>query len=101
MVFAIVRTVSLNGTTTEGQVSTQWLILWGAVEGMVAILVGCLPAFAIFVRGRVEASRVQYGSYPTPNQSSRPTRLSNARSKERVRAESLQLQDVEFEGDRG
>jgi hypothetical protein len=100
MVFAIVRTVSLDGTTTKGQVSTQWLILWGAVEGMVAILVGCLPAFAIFVRGRVEASRVHYGSYPTPNQSSRPTKLSNARRKERARAESLQLQDVEFEGDR-
>lgn len=35
MVFAIVRSVSLDKTTNGGQVSTQWLILWGAIEGMV------------------------------------------------------------------
>lgn len=101
MIFAIVRSVSLDGTTTAGQVSTQWLILWGAIEGMVAILVGCLPAFAIFVRGRVEASRAQYGSYPSGTQSSRPTKLNTGRSKDRARAESVQLQDVDVEGDRG
>lgn len=35
MVFAVVRVVSLNKSTSGGQVSTTWLILWGGIEGCV------------------------------------------------------------------
>ena len=117
MVFATVRTVSLNSTTTGGQVSTQWLILWGAIEGVVgklpiyrlsvgvmsianptytAIIVGCLPAFAIFIRGRVTASRVQnYGSYPPVSGPSTNDRsLKSSRQKSKIRTESMQLDDM-------
>ncbi|KIN08814.1 hypothetical protein OIDMADRAFT_76981, partial [Oidiodendron maius Zn] len=60
MVTAIVRSVSLESTSGGGQVSTTWLMLWAAIEGAIAIIVGCLPSFAIFIRGRVSASRAQY-----------------------------------------
>lgn len=64
MVFAIVRVVSLNISTSGGQVSTEWLILWAGIEGVVGILVGCLPAFAIFLRGRIAAARnIKYPPY--------------------------------------
>lgn len=35
MVCAIVRCVSLNSSVKGGQVSTTWLILWAAIEGVV------------------------------------------------------------------
>ncbi|CAM1503358.1 Fc.00g081340.m01.CDS01 [Cosmosporella sp. VM-42] len=57
MVTAIIRSVSLESSVNSGQVSTTWLMLWAAIEGAVAIVVGCLPSFAIFIRGRVAASR--------------------------------------------
>ncbi|KAK3179175.1 hypothetical protein K4F52_009364 [Lecanicillium sp. MT-2017a] len=57
MVTAIIRSVSLDSSTSGGQVSTTWLMLWAGIEGAVAILVGCLPSFAVFIRGRVAASR--------------------------------------------
>lgn len=94
MIFAIVRSVSLDATTASGQVSTEWLIFWGAIEGTVAILVGCLPAFAIFIKGRVKASRVQYGSYPTPNNSKRGTTDEN-RHNQRGETGSIQLQEID------
>lgn len=34
-----------------------WILQWGGIEAAVAIAVGCLPSFAIFLRGRVAASR--------------------------------------------
>ncbi|KAG9242388.1 hypothetical protein BJ878DRAFT_425997 [Calycina marina] len=64
--FALVRTVSLEGTTTGGQVSTQWLILWGAIESMVSIIVGCLPSYAIVIRRRVEEVRARRNSQTWP-----------------------------------
>jgi len=108
MIFAIVRTVSLEGTTSGGQVSTQWLILWGAIEGMVAIIVGCLPSFAIFIRSQVEASRIRRNSITHLPQSSvigpatYATKTSefdsfhSNRAKSRMRIESLQLHDFEI-----
>jgi len=107
MIFAIVRTVSLEGTTSGGQVSTQWLILWGAIEGMVAIIVGCLPSFAIFIRSQVEASRLRRNSitYPPPASTASPTYTSkfsefdsfhSEHTKSRMRIESLQLDDFEI-----
>lgn len=126
MVFAIVRVVSLNSSVNGGQVSTTWLILWGGIEGSVgmcntqcwlclresfpgdssitnlitqtALIVGCLPSFAIFIRGRVEASRVQYGTY-TVNSSAKGSKpashLQSSRNKSQARTESVMLDEVE------
>lgn len=126
MVFAIVRVVSLNSSVNGGQVSTQWLMLWAAIEGVVgmslskntnhlkqqttaltcfvslaAILVGCLPSFAIFIRGRVEDSRVQYNPYPAISSSKGSNPLSNiqnSRMKSAARNESFMLEDMESNG---
>ncbi|KAF7559901.1 hypothetical protein G7046_g4249 [Stylonectria norvegica] len=62
MITAIIRSVSLESSVASGQVSTTWLMLWAAIEGAVAIIVGCLPSFAIFIRGRVTASRDRHQS---------------------------------------
>jgi hypothetical protein len=100
MVFAIVRSVSLDahpeqGNSTGGQVSTQWLIFWGAIEGMVAIIVGCLPSFAISIRRSVGASRIQnYGSYPVKGGSSNIPSIQSSRQRYKLRTESLQLDEL-------
>ena len=49
MVFAIVRVVSLDASTSAGQVSTSWLILWGGVEGAVGMIFSSLPALYQFL----------------------------------------------------
>ncbi|KAL7943910.1 hypothetical protein V8C42DRAFT_327149 [Trichoderma barbatum] len=59
MVTAIIRSVTLESSSTSGQVSTTWLIMWAAIEGAIAMIVGCLPSFAVFIHGRVAASRAQ------------------------------------------
>ncbi|KFY24795.1 hypothetical protein V493_05029 [Pseudogymnoascus sp. VKM F-4281 (FW-2241)] len=101
MVFAIVRVISLNSSVNGGQVSTQWLMLWGGIEGAVAIIVGCLPSFAIFIRGHVEESRVQYES-PPANASSKGnnalTHLQHSRIKSAARNESVLLEDMDSNG---
>ncbi|KFY21035.1 hypothetical protein V491_03212 [Pseudogymnoascus sp. VKM F-3775] len=101
MVFAVVRVVSLNSSVNGGQVSTQWLMLWAAIEGVVAIIVGCLPSFAIFIRGRVEDSRVQYNPYPAiaSSKGSNPlSNIQNSRMKSAARNESFMLEDMESNG---
>ncbi|KFZ24021.1 hypothetical protein V502_01503 [Pseudogymnoascus sp. VKM F-4520 (FW-2644)] len=101
MVFAIVRVISLNSSVNGGQVSTQWLMLWAGIEGAVAIIVGCLPSFAIFIRGRVEESHVQYDPYPANSSSkaSNPlTHLQHSRIKSAARNESVMLEDMESNG---
>lgn len=35
MIFAIIRTVSLDRSAADGEVSTTWLIFWAAIEGVV------------------------------------------------------------------
>lgn len=111
MIFAIVRSVSLEGTNSGGQVSTQWLILWGAIEGMVAIIVGCLPSFAIFIRSQVEATRTRRNSvtFPAPlsttidareftsqTKSSGFDSFQSERTKPRTPIDSLHLDDIEL-----
>ncbi|KAM3519963.1 hypothetical protein NHJ13051_007151 [Beauveria bassiana] len=59
MATAIIRSVSLYFSSSAGQVSTTWLMLWAGIEGVVAMIVGCLPSFVIFIHGRVAASKVQ------------------------------------------
>ncbi|PMB67176.1 hypothetical protein BM221_006838 [Beauveria bassiana] len=55
MATAIIRSVSLYFSSSAGQVSTTWLMLWAGIEGVV----GCLPSFVIFIHGRIAASKVQ------------------------------------------
>ncbi|KND86517.1 hypothetical protein TOPH_08858 [Tolypocladium ophioglossoides CBS 100239] len=88
MVTAIIRSVSLKSSSSSGQVSTTWLMLWAAIEGAVAIIVGCLPSFAVFIRGRVTASRAQDGGSSNMNpsgyhsQTKSPERAGSVRSQE-------------------
>lgn len=117
MIFAVVRVVSLNSDTKNGEVSTSWLILWGAIEGAIgmserregreqraytdekehiAIIVGCLPSFAIFIRGHVAASRGPSYPYATSNPSTGiKSSTYSSRAKARARVESINLNDVE------
>ncbi|TQV97832.1 CFEM domain-containing protein [Cordyceps javanica] len=88
MVTAIIRSVSLNSSSSTGQVSTTWLMLWAGIEGAVAIIVGCLPSFAIFIRGRVVASKAQY-----EDNSNQSPQQYNSQPKSRDRTNSLGSQD--------
>ncbi len=63
MVAAIIRSVSLYGSINGGQVSTTWLMFWAAVECGIAIIVGCLPSFAIFIRAKIESSKASGTPY--------------------------------------
>jgi hypothetical protein len=75
MIVSVVRVVTLNSSTKEGSVTTLWSVVEAAVGistlfsvnseqsadfMLIALIVGCLPSFAIFIRGRMEASRVEY-----------------------------------------
>ncbi|KAL7952499.1 hypothetical protein V8C34DRAFT_318980 [Trichoderma compactum] len=66
MVTAIIRSVTLESSSTSGQVSTTWLIMVRirmlTLNSCKAMIVGCLPSFAVFIHGRVAASRAQYAS---------------------------------------
>ncbi|KAE9363007.1 hypothetical protein N431DRAFT_390519 [Stipitochalara longipes BDJ] len=88
MIVAIIRVISLDSSKKNGDVSPTWLILFAVIEGTVALIVGCLPSFAIFIRGRVEASRTPYFDASTSH-------ISSARAKAQVRTESIMLEDVE------
>ena len=66
MVFAIVRVVSLDVSTSGGQVSTTWRILWGGIEGAVGMLVSIhhirlsfwpsLPLSSLFIPKYISSS---------------------------------------------
>lgn len=60
---------------------------------LVAIVVGCLPPFAIFLRSRVIASRA-YDYNPSESRAS----VQPSRVKSRIRAESILLDDVQPTG---
>ncbi|KHN96332.1 uncharacterized protein MAM_05918 [Metarhizium album ARSEF 1941] len=73
MITAIIRSVSLDSSVYQGQVgvyqgqvSTTWLMLWACIEGVVAIITGCLPSFAVFVRRRVMAPELHHDSGSDP-----------------------------------
>ncbi|KAH8769238.1 hypothetical protein BGZ57DRAFT_987094 [Hyaloscypha finlandica] len=95
MIVAIVRVVSLDSATKDGNVSTTWLILFALIEGTVALIVGCLPSFAVFIRGFVTASRTPYFSASSDGPSQPNSHISSSRTKYRARVESLMLEDVE------
>ncbi|KAF3388275.1 hypothetical protein DPV78_012285 [Talaromyces pinophilus] len=63
VVMAIVRTVSVGmESRSDNTPSSSWLMLWGLIETAIAVVVGTLPAFAIFFRRRQHSRR--YASYP-------------------------------------
>jgi hypothetical protein len=61
------------------------------------MIVGCLPPFAVFIRGRVVASRASgYSGSASTNKPGNPSSyVSNSRAKSRARVESVLLDDVE------
>lgn len=64
MVAAIVRCVSLKGKQSgSGELSVPWLIFWGAIECAVAIIVACLPSFAIFIRTKIKKNSSGVNGY--------------------------------------
>ncbi|KFY04279.1 hypothetical protein O988_00891 [Pseudogymnoascus sp. VKM F-3808] len=90
MVCAIVRASSLGIFASSGQIPISWLVLWACIEGLVAIIVNCLPAFAIIVRSQIQTIRStgnnsngHYTHNTLPSQ-----------QKSRIRAESMLLDDV-------
>jgi hypothetical protein len=61
---------------------------------LLAIVVGCLPPFVIFLCSRVAASRATYGY----NASESKVSVQPSRVKSRIRAESILLADVQPTG---
>ncbi|RFU29596.1 hypothetical protein B7463_g6733, partial [Scytalidium lignicola] len=96
MIIAIIRVVSLDNSVQNGEVNTSWLILWAAIEVCVAILVGCLPAFAIFVRTQMTSTRRPTFSYdPSSTSYIRDGRHLNSSKRSRGRSESFLLNDID------
>ncbi|EED12166.1 conserved hypothetical protein [Talaromyces stipitatus ATCC 10500] len=73
VIMAIVRTVSVGiESRSDNTPSSSWLMLWGLIETAIAVVVGTLPAFAIFFRRQQHSRR--YGSYPNGSDQRDPTR---------------------------
>ena len=88
IVFAIVRVVSLGSHEDNGQFNLTWLTLWATIEAGAVIIVGCLPAFGIFIRSKLKPSHTEYtNDYPTEATTSRRNKKS--------RTESILLRDVD------
>ena len=63
-----------------------------------ALIVGCLPSFAIFIRGQVEATRVQpFDSSPLPNIPSKSfSRIASSQASIQGRTDGIMLDhDIE------
>ncbi|KAG0645203.1 hypothetical protein D0Z07_8938 [Hyphodiscus hymeniophilus] len=92
IVCAIIRAVSLKSAAGQEKViPITWLILWASIEGLAAIIVNCLPTFAIFFRARVVSSRTY---------NSRSHRYNQQRSisiPSRRRASNIPLDDIVVE----
>lgn len=67
MVCAIVRCVSLNSSVKGGQVSTTWLMLWAAIEG----LVGTCAAVPRLSRAPLSAARSPFRNPPGNKEAAR------------------------------
>ncbi|KAI9777321.1 MAG: hypothetical protein M1839_008929 [Geoglossum umbratile] len=62
MIFATIRVISISEKAATGQASPTWLALWAVIEDSVAIIVGCLPSFAVVLRS-FRPKRTTYGAY--------------------------------------
>jgi hypothetical protein len=112
IICAIIRAVSLNTAASQDQsIPISWLILWASIEGLAgasitspskviavlitspAIIVNCLPTFAIFFRARVMSSRA-YGS-----KSNRYAQQGSTSIPSNRKAPSIPLEEVKVEGE--
>ncbi|OBT64935.1 hypothetical protein VE03_05618 [Pseudogymnoascus sp. 23342-1-I1] len=90
MVCAIVRASSLGVFASSGQIPISWLVLWASIEGLVAIIVNCLPAFAFIIRKQILSIHTIGNNSNGPyTQNTLPSQQKN-----RIRAESMLLDDV-------
>ncbi|KAE8548912.1 hypothetical protein EYB25_009295 [Talaromyces marneffei] len=79
VIMAIIRAVSVGiESRSENTPSSSWLMLWGLIEAAIAVVVGTLPAFAIFFRSQTHSRR--YGSYPNGSDERAPTRSNHSGS---------------------
>ncbi|TQS33303.1 hypothetical protein Golomagni_06358, partial [Golovinomyces magnicellulatus] len=53
MVCAIIRASSLGKFAQSGQIPISWLALWASIECFIAIVVNCLPSFAVVLRRKI------------------------------------------------
>ncbi|KAK5119979.1 hypothetical protein LTR85_007055 [Meristemomyces frigidus] len=59
IIAAIVRVISIGSKAGDSTPSSSWLALWAMIEGAIAIVVACLPSFAIAVK-RSQSTRHGY-----------------------------------------
>jgi hypothetical protein len=51
IVIAIIRVVQIDVKSNNNSTpSSSWLALWGIVETGIAVIIGCLPSFAVLCR---------------------------------------------------
>ncbi|KAL2216458.1 hypothetical protein M432DRAFT_551253 [Thermoascus aurantiacus ATCC 26904] len=63
IVIAIVRVVQIGTRAkNDSTPSSSWLAFWGMIEAGIAVIIGCLPAFAIVYRKARSSRRGGYGS---------------------------------------
>ncbi|KAF2279162.1 uncharacterized protein EI97DRAFT_371273 [Westerdykella ornata] len=66
IVFATLRVVQIGSRPNRirgGTPELTWLILWTVLETSVAVIVGCCPGFAIFIRGLITSKKVSGSPY--------------------------------------
>ncbi|KKA22493.1 hypothetical protein T310_3491 [Rasamsonia emersonii CBS 393.64] len=62
IIMSIVRVVQVGSKAkNDSTPSSSWLAFWGMIEAGIAVVISCLPAFAIIYR-KTRNSRRQYGS---------------------------------------
>ncbi|KAH4033735.1 hypothetical protein HBI81_154470 [Parastagonospora nodorum] len=90
---ATLRVVQL-GTDGRGKTTTpepKWMLLWTVLECSIAIIIGCCPAFAVFIRKRLNSSKKP--SYDAHGYLKQPT-SDNIQLKSIVRAKPRQKNEI-------
>ncbi|KAI9733460.1 MAG: hypothetical protein M1818_007208 [Claussenomyces sp. TS43310] len=100
MIFAIIRVAYLDANLDGHGYSETWLVLWANLEGVVSVIVGCLPSFAIFIKGHVSASGHHFQQSKPYTFSNRTTGLSQPQSSSsltnsQARRDSYVMRDME------
>ncbi|KAF2713428.1 hypothetical protein K504DRAFT_487837 [Pleomassaria siparia CBS 279.74] len=61
ILFSIIRVVQIGGKASNSSTpSSSWLALWASVEGSIAVIIGCCPAFAALYRPPHSTQKVSY-----------------------------------------
>jgi hypothetical protein len=72
-------------------------IIQRADSVLIALTVGCLPSFAIFIRGRVEAVRESNFNAIPEALSKTYSNIQSSQTKSQIRAGSFLLEDIELQ----